>query len=288
MDETNSTSDSSEEVNFDDFMQVNGEPYWWGSDFRVMLGIGESEFNDIIQHKAIKVFLGSGQDWMLDIRNSERNGKADWKLSRFACLVIAMNCDPSDPRVAQAQHQFAQMIANVIDETVARESIDRVKIRHELTESIKTLNSTATRAGVKDFQRFFNEGYRGLYNMYNYQLARRRGVEKNRLLDHMGRTELAANLFKSTMTEERLRKDKANSQLAAEQIHYEVGRQVREMVKTNTGVYPENLPVTVELPTVKKNLKSAKKSLRQRDTASRKGTKKKDSGDSNSAESSDG
>jgi DNA-damage-inducible protein D len=125
--------------------------------------------------------------------------------------------------------------------------------------------TTAKGAGItdsRDFADFNNAGYVALYNQTSLQLKKNRGLgEKGNLQDHMGRTELAANLFRVTQTEEKLKQDNIKSREMAMYAHREVSKRIRSMVKENTGKYPEELKQEISLPEVKKELKKGKKLL---------------------------
>lgn len=125
--------------------------------------------------------------------------------------------------------------------------------------------STASRAGVQDYAKFCNAGYMGLYNMHNYQLANNRKIDVKQLNEYMGRAELAANLFRITQTEERIKNFKVSGQKNLEQTHFNVGREVRDMVKKNTGKNPESLPIGKNLNDVQKELKKGHKKMLQED-----------------------
>lgn len=143
--------------------------------------------------------------------------------------------------------------------------IDRLLIREELTEGNKSLATVAKKAGVEDYARFQNAGYLGMYNMPNWKLASKRNVKKEKLMDSMGRTELAANLFRITQTEERIKNKNIQGQNALEQTHYDVGKEVRNIVIKNAGKNPENLPQEKELPNIKKELKQGYKNMIKED-----------------------
>ena len=152
--------------------------------------------------------------------------------------------------------------------------IDRILIRDEIKEGNKHLASTAKQAGVEDFAKFTTAGYLGLYNMENWKLANRRKCDSSKLFETMGRTELAANLFRITQTEERIKHKKIRGQRMLEQTHYEVGREVRKMVVKNTGRTPESLPQERELPELRKVLKKGSKQMGKIDKPGQKGNNK--------------
>jgi DNA-damage-inducible protein D len=138
-----------------------------------------------------------------------------------------------------------------------------VRIREELKEDNKLLSSTAKQHGVTDYAKFTNAGYLGMYNMYNWQLAKRRGISKGKLLDHMGRAELVANQFRTVMTEEKIKSDNVQGQARLEAVHKQVGKEVRDMVINNTGKTPEHLAVEEHIKEPKKRIRSDKKKLKQ-------------------------
>ena len=109
-----------------------------------------------------------------------------------------------------------------------------------------------------------------MYNMKSWQLENKRGIKKGKLMDFMGRTELAANLFRITQTEERIKSKKIKGQANLEQTHYEVGKEVRKIVQENVGKSPENLPQEKQLPEVKKELKEGYKKMLKEDKSKKK------------------
>jgi DNA-damage-inducible protein D len=143
-------------------------------------------------------------------RLSIEDGKPveDFKLSRFACCLTTLNGDPKKPIVAAAQGYFISLSEVLQDIRLDAESVDRIVIRDEISEREITLSEAAASAGIQFFNRFQNAGYRGMYNMEYGQLKELKGIPDVRrsLLDFMGRDELAANLFRLSLTEGRIRK----------------------------------------------------------------------------------
>lgn len=241
-------------LTFEDFKHQNGMIYWWASEFMLMLGYDDMKSFRKVIDRATKAFMSLGIDHYENIVLVHReNGIDDYKLTRFACYLVAMNADPKKPQVAQAQAYFAVQTRNFEVYVQSNNDIDRMLIREEIKEGNKSLASIANQAGVEDYARFTNAGYRGMYNMFNVTLANRRGVEKEKLFETMGRTELAANLFRMTQTEERIKTQHIKGQQLLEDTHFQVGREVREMVYRNTGRNPEDLPQEKRLPDVKKS-----------------------------------
>lgn len=193
-------------------------------------------------------FLG-----MVDIGSGAKREVPDVKLSRYACYLIVQNADPNKSVIANGQTYFAiqtrrQELAD--DETFQRlqEDEKRLLLRNELKEHNKQLVETAQRAGVEtnlDFAIFQNHGYKGLYGGLDAQgIHRRKRLKKSqKILDHMGSTELAANLFRATQAEEKLRREKIKGKDNANQTHFEVGAKVRQTIKELGGTMPEELPV---------------------------------------------
>ncbi len=193
-------------------------------------------------------FLG-----MVDIGSGAKREVADVRLSRYACYLIVQNADPTKPVIANGQTYFAlqtrrQELADDEQFQRLKEDEKRLFLRNELKEHNKQLVEAAQTAGVEttlDFAVFQNHGYKGLYGGLDAQgIHKRKGLKKShKILDHMGSTELAANLFRATQAEEKLRRDKVKGKENANQTHYEVGAKVRQTIKELGGTMPEDLPV---------------------------------------------
>ena len=265
------------ELSFEDFKNQNGIAFWWASELMLMLDYPNlKSFKNVID-RATKALISLGINHYDNIIHTTRElngqGQEDFKLTRFACYLVAMNADPKKPEVAKVQAYFIQQTRSFELYVQGNEDIDRVLFREEIKEGHKALNAAAKKAGVTDYAKFTNAGYRGMYNMMNVELAKRRNIDKDYLFETMGRTELAANLFRITQTEEKIKLQKVNGQGLAEQTHYEVGKQVREFVIRNTGKNPEALPQEKEIPSLKKELKQGFREMNKLDNPQK--TKKK-------------
>lgn len=205
---------------------------------------------------------------MVDIGSGAQREIEDVRLSRYACYLIVQNGDPSKPVIALGQTYFAiqtrrQELAD--DERFAKlpEDDKRLAIRNELATHNKHLAAAAKDAGVitsLDYAVFQDHGYKGLYGgLTAKDIHARKGLKKSqKILDHMGSTELAANLFRATQTEDKLRRERVRSKQHANQTHFEVGRKVRQTIHELGGIMPEHLPKPDQSI---KQLESAKKKL---------------------------
>jgi len=188
---------------------------------------------------------------MLDIGSGARREISDIKLSRYACYLIVQNADPSKPVIAIGQTYFAiqtrRQEVNELKKAEHVENAQRLMLREELASHNKSLVAAAKDAGVEtnlDYAIFQDEGYKGLYGGLRAQdIHDNKKLKKShKILDHMGSTELAANLFRSTQTEEKLRRDKIVGKQSANHTHHEVGKKIRQTIKELGGIMPEHLP----------------------------------------------
>jgi len=205
---------------------------------------------------------------MVAIGSDAKREVEDMHLSRYACYLIVQNADPAKEVVALGQTYFAvqtrrQEIADV--EALAELSEDqrRLLLRQRVKLQNTDLASAAKSAGVitaQDFAVFQNHGYRGLYNGLTADaIHRRKRLKKSQhILDHMGATELAANLFRSTQAEEKLRRDQVQGKDAANDVHYQAGVVVRRAIAELGGTMPEDLP---SADSIKKLERAEKKRL---------------------------
>lgn len=210
---------------------------------------------------------------MVAIGSGAQRPVPDVHLSRYACYLIVQNGDPSKPVIANGQTYFAlqtrrQELADQAQFAQLSEADKRLAIRNELATHNKHLAAAAKGAGVDtplDYAIFQDHGYKGLYGgLGNREIHAKKGLKKSqKILDHMGSTELAANLFRATQTEDKLRRDQVQGKLQANQTHYDVGRKVRQTIKEIGGTMPENLP---KPETSIQQIESAKKKLEKKKT----------------------
>ncbi|MGM9575897.1 MAG: DNA damage-inducible protein D [Anaerovibrio sp.] len=265
---------------FDSIKHINeyGQEYWIARELFSILGYKqwrnfekviekavlscEATENNVSDHFARTskmVSLGSGAKREID----------DYELSRYACYLIAMNGNPSVQEIALAQTYFAvktrqqELIENFDN---LDENARRLAIRQELKKHNTFLADAAHDAGITtafDYAVFQNKGYMGLYGgLTAKDIHTRKGLKKNQqILDYMGHEELAANLFRATQTEAKMRRENIKGKEAANKTHFEVGSAVRQTIKDLGGTMPE------DLPTPKESIQQLEKKLNQRKTS---------------------
>ncbi len=188
----------------------------------------------------------------------ESGSKEDFKLSRFACFLLVMQADHTKEAVADAQSRFIRKVEQFGITKKELIQLERFKIREEIADANKWLNSAAARRALKDFRAFSEAGYLGMYDMDSKKLHEFKNVPENRSLqDTMGNVELALHLLRIELTEETIWIKKIAQQVPLEDIHYKIARELRDLIKKHLGVYPEELPVLEELHDLKRDLRKS-------------------------------
>lgn len=244
-----------------------GGEYWTARELARILGYTDYRNFLRVVDKARLACANSGHapvDHFVDVTDMIQVGKgarrkvADVQLSRYACYLIVQNADPEKPIVALGQTYFAvqtrrQELADAEQDLLAGMTEDqrRLFVRRQLAGHNRELAVAARGAGVitgQDFAIFQDHGYMGLYGgLRASDIHARKGLHPNQeILDHMGSTELAANLFRATQTEERLRREGVQGKEAANLAHHQMGRAVRQFIAAQNGTMPEDLPTPTE------------------------------------------
>jgi len=246
---------------FEEIKRVNEyeQEYWTARELQTVLEYAEwRNFASTID-KAKAACLNSGAPVELHFVEVNKTSEMpnggfkiiqDLDLSRYACYLIVMNGDPRKEVIAIGQTYFAIKTRQqelIEDYEQLSEDQKRLAIRNEMAEHNKSLAEAAQMAGIyepRDYAIFQNKGYQGLYGGLGMQdIHKRKGLKKSqKILDHMGSTELAANLFRATQTDEKLRREKITGKQAANKTHYDVGAKVRRTIQELGGTMPEDLP----------------------------------------------
>ena len=244
---------------FEDIKHIdeNGNEFWYARELQMTLGYKRwDKFCNVIEEA--KIACKRSNNLLLDhfsqVGKMIKLGKGgnrnviDYKLSRYACYLIAQNGDSRKRVIALAQTYFAiQTRRQELSEkeyNTLTEDEKRLYQRNLTRKGNYSLNIAAKNAGVKNFDKFHNSGYRGLYNGESANdIAKRKGLRyREDILDNMCSEELAANLFRITQTESKLKKDNVRLEKAANETHYNIGKNIREVIIKNGGTMPEDLP----------------------------------------------
>lgn len=249
------------EETFESIKHVNedGQEFWYARELQAVLEYSQWRYLKEAISRAQIACSNSGcnpSDHFADVRKMVSIGSGaerevdDMMLSRYACYLIVMNGDPRKEVIAVGQTYFAvktrqqEVIENY---DILTEEQKRLAIRNEIVAHNKALAEAARQAGITEpveYAVFQNWGYKGLYGGMDMKaIHNHKGLKKSqKILDHMGSTELAANLFRATQTEEKLRRENIQGKYAANQTHYQVGQKVRQTIQDLGGTMPEDLP----------------------------------------------
>jgi len=258
------------EKNFEDIKHIdeNGIEFWYARELMVVLQYANwQNFEKIIKKAKISCENSdiSVLDHFTDINKMVQIGSGayreqiDYKLTRYACYLIAQNGDSRKKVIALAQTYFAiQTRKQEISEkeyNSLTEDEKRFYQRNLTKKGNYSLNQTAKKAGVKNYDKFHNAGYKGLYNGETADdIAKRKGLRyREDILDNMGSAELIANLFRISQTEQKLKRDNIDTEKGACETHNKIGKIVRKAIKEAGGTMPE------DLPTPSKSLKQLEK-----------------------------
>ena len=260
------------EKTFEELKLTNehGAEYWSARDLQPLLGYSQwRRFEDAIK-RAMTSCETSGNDPEHHFAGAGKpimGGKGavqmvdDYQLSRFACYLIAQNGDPRKPEIAQAQKYFAVQARRQELSDQATADMERLELRKQTSEEFKALSGAAQDAGVqsKMFGVFHDAGYKGLYGgLGGAAIKARKAIpEKDKLLDRMNATELAANQFRMTQTRDKLARDGIRNQAQAIQTHEQVGKEVRDAIKRIGGTLPEQIQPAEHIKEVEKRVKTA-------------------------------
>lgn len=255
----------------------DGSEYWSARDLMPLLEYASWQKFRIVILKAQIACENSGQDGgdhfiravkMVQIGSDAKREVEDFHLSRYACYLIVQNADPKKEVVALGQTYFAvqtrrQELADEGRLSELTEDQRRLLLRQRVKTQNTDLATAARNAGVisaLDFAVFQNHGYRGLYNgLAADDIHRRKGLKKSQhILDHMGSTELAANLFRSTQAEDKLRRENIQGKEAANTVHFQAGVVVRRAIAELGGVMPEDLPPAESIKKLERKGKAKK------------------------------
>lgn len=235
--------------------------YWYARDLAAVLGYQDWRNFDQAIDRAIRACRNSGQDpadhfaeisKMIIAGKGARRKVKDYQLSRYACYLIIQNADPEKEIVALGQTYFAvqtrrQEVSDAEMLAGLNEDQRRLYLRGQIADHNRQLSQAANQAGVittQDFAIFHDHGYMGLYGGLRAQdIHQRKQLGRGQhILDHMGATELAANLFRATQTEEKLRREQIATREGANDAHFRVGQVVRRTIQELGGTMPESLP----------------------------------------------
>ena len=235
----------------------DGNEYWYARELQKVLEYTEwRKFVGVI-NKAINACKTSiykvsdhfvGADKMINLGKGGQRKVTDYKLSRYACYLIAHNGDSRKKVIALAQTYFAIQTRKqeLLEEEYNSLTEDEKRIyqRNQARKGNYNLNKTAVNSGVKDLARFHNAGYKGLYNGETADdiFKRKKLRYREDILDNMGSEELADNIFRIAQTDAKLKRDNVDNEYTANSVHFEVGKKVRNTIKELGGTMPENLP----------------------------------------------
>lgn len=268
---------------FEDSARQNGVRYWIAHEFMHSLGYESwTSFQKVI-NKAMascaSLNVQIPEVFIPDVFIEDGKEVSTFRLTRFACFLVTMHADSKKTQVSQAKTVLAAIADSLVEQQIQQDSLERIEVRDDLKGGESMMSAVAHNAGLQSsqFGIFKDAGFRGMYNLSLQQLVKRKGapVEKGRTLyDFMGKTELAANLFRVTQTAERIKNVGVTGLKELSGTAHEVGKEVRDIMLKSSGVAPENLPIEEDVSKTKSRLKSAAKEMKKLDAPTKKITKK--------------
>ena len=235
----------------------DGNEYWYArelqkvleyTEWRKFVGVIKKTINSCKASNYVASDHFVGTDKMINLGKGGQRKVPDFKLSRYACYLIAQNGDSRKKVIALAQTYFAIQTRKqeLLEEEYNSLTEDEKRIyqRNQARKGNYNLNKTAVNSGVKDLARFHNAGYKGLYNGETADdiFKRKKLRYREDILDNMGSEELADNIFRIAQTDAKLKRDNVDNEYTANLVHFEVGKKVRNTIKELGGTMPENLP----------------------------------------------
>ena len=235
----------------------DGNEYWYARELQKVLEYKRwDKFYNVIESAQVACSISNNNvldhfsqvGKMVDIGSNTSRNIVDYKLSRYACYLIAQNGDSRKKVIALAQTYFAIQTRKqeLLEEEYNSLTEDEKRFyQRDLTKKGNySLNQTAKKAGVKNFDKFHNAGYKGLYNGETANdIAKRKGLRyREDILDNMGSDELIVNLFRISQTNQKLINDNVQGEDNANDVHYNVGKEIRNTIKRIGGTMPEDLP----------------------------------------------
>lgn len=264
---------------FEEAAHQNGIRYWVAHEFMASLGYETwSSFKNVINKAMASCAALNVQIEEAFIPDSFlEDGKeiSTFRLTRFGCFLVTMHADSKKPQVAKAKTVLAAIADALVEQRIQRDALERIDVRDELKGGESIMSAIAQQAGLQnsEFGIFKDAGFRGMYDLSLQQLITHKGatLEKGRTLyDFMGKTELAANLFRVTQTAERIKNVGAKNVRQLSGTAQEVGKEVRGIMLKSSGVAPEDLPLEEDLKAVKNRIKSAAKQMKKLDSPQKK------------------
>ncbi len=257
---------------FEDLAKENGVRYWNARDFMGALGYDTwASFQKVINRA-----MASCAQLNIDISEVfvplsyfvDGHTVSSFKLTRFACLLVTMHADSKKEQVAQAKVALAGLADALISQSISAQALERIEIRDEVKAGETIMSGVAKAAGLdpRQYGIFKDAGIRGMYNMSLQQLvAYKGGSPEKTLYDFMGKTELAANLFRVTQTAERISNQNVRGLSSLTQTAKAVGGEVRNIMLRSSGVAPEDLSLEEDIALVKRRIKSTQREMNKLD-----------------------